>query len=497
MLLMSCNSMERCYRGWTKNAVSSARPDRLPLPLDHAAHIVGGQPGPQKRSDVHRYRRPNVLRPGEQGLIGYRMNIWYIHHYGGGPGLGSYDRPYQLGRAWQALGHAPTVFISRFHHLLQKQGPLDPEFSIDGVPYVSIAARAYSGNGVGRLLNIWDFSRNLSSTGKALATETSRPDLVIASSPHPFTIFPAHRLARRYGARLVFEIRDIWPLSITEILGTSRLHPFVQMCAFAERFALEKSDLIASVLPRVDRYLADRGYSHKPFLWVPNGVGINNAASETISSEAGQAANSKLAQWEAEGKVSIIYTGSIGKPNALDLLLKALAFGKSTDEGAKCAVLIVGKGDQVDALQTLAAENGLSNVHFSGQVPKHDAVGLLRRADIGYAGLRNIEALFGYGISPNKIADYFQASLPVLLPIAPCGDPVSESGGGIARRAETPEAVWGALRELVMKSPEERQALGAMGKAYMAREYDYAGIARRYVEAVAGVGVPKNRSAST
>lgn len=436
------------------------------------------------------------MRSGEQGVFGYHMNIWYIHHYGGGPGLGTYDRPYQLGRAWQALGHTPTVFISRFHHLLQRQESLDPQFSIDGVPYVTIAARAYSGNGVGRLLNIWDFSRNLSSAGKELGEGASRPDLVIASSPHPFTIFPAYRLARRYGARLMFEIRDIWPLSITEILGTSKLHPFVQMCAFAERFALEKADVIASVLPRANLYLKDHGYGHKPFLWVPNGVGNADTAGEAISSEAGQIAGKKLSQWEAEGKVTIIYTGSIGKPNALDLLLEALSYGQSTREGEKCAVLIVGRGDQIEALRAFSAEKGLSNVHFSGHVPKRDATGLLQLAHIGYAGLRNIEALFGYGISPNKIADYFQASLPVLLPIAPCGDPVSESGGGVARRAETPEAVWDALRELIMKSPQERRALGAKGRDYMAREYDYAGIARRYIEAAERVGMQEKHTVS-
>lgn len=310
------------------------------------------------------------------------------------------------------------------------------------------------------------------------------PKIVIASSPHPFTIFPAHRLAKRYGAKLIFEIRDIWPLSITEILGTSRFHPFVQMCAFAERFALKNSDLIASVLPRADRYLADRGYGKKPFVWVPNGIGMSKAKAESLSSEAGQLASEKLKEWRAQGKVSIIYTGSIGKPNAIDLLLKALAYGESIGEGGRCAALIVGKGEQVEALRAFISGKRLSNVHFSGSVPKNDAVSLLSEADIGYAGLKNIESLFGYGISPNKIADYFQASLPVILPITPCGDPVSESGGGIARRAETPEEVWSGLRDLIALSPEARKNLGAKGKAYMLREYDYDRIARRYVEAV-------------
>lgn len=413
------------------------------------------------------------------------MNIWYIHHYGGGPNLGSYDRPYQLGRAWQKQGHSATIFIAAFHHLLEQQKPLEGELSIDGVRYVTVPARPYRKNNVDRLRNMWGFSRNLYAAGRGLGQDLPSPDVIIASSPHPFTIFPAQRLARRYGARLVFEIRDIWPLSITEILGTSPLHPFVQLCGFAERFALKKADLIASVLPRADRYLAKRGYGDKPFVWVPNGIGLSqNQKRQGFESDAGRLANDKLNEWRAQGKVSVIYTGSIGRPNAIDLLVKAIAHGQTAGGETGCAALIVGKGDQVEQLRAFIAEKGLANVHFSGAVPKNDAIALLDNADIGYAGLKNIESLFSYGISPNKIADYFQASLPVFLPIDPCGDPVSQSGGGIARRAETPEAVWNALSELVALSPEDRKSLGAKGKAYMLREFDYDKIAHRYVDAI-------------
>jgi len=414
------------------------------------------------------------------------LHIWYVHHYGGGPGIGLYDRPYQLARAWQRQGHTATIFIARFHHLMEQGYSPEPEFEVDGVRYVALPARPYAQNGAARMLNIWDFSRNLYAAGRRHGQGAARPDAVIASSPHPFTIFPAHNLARRYGAKLVFEIRDIWPLSITEILRTSRLHPFVQMCAAAERFALNRSDLVASVLPRADRYLADRGYGNRPFVWVPNGVGQESGNDgDTFASQEAALAADKASKWRSEGLPVVIYTGSIGRPNAIDLLVRALAYGESADKKNRCAVLVVGKGDQLEELRGFARERELQNIHFSGPVPKSDALKLLHLADIGYAGLRNIETLFGYGISPNKIADYLGASLPVLLPLAPCGDPVSESGGGIARKAETPEAVWQALRELVGLNPEQRRCMGAKGRRYIAREYDYGRIANRYAEAIA------------
>lgn len=413
------------------------------------------------------------------------MHIWYIHHYGGGPRVGSYHRPYELARAWQRQGHSATVFIAGFHHLLERDTSPEPEFEVDGVRYVSVPARPYARNGVSRLLNMWDFSKNLYSAGRRYAKAVPQPDAVVASSPHPFTIFPAHKLARRYGAKLVFEIRDIWPLSITEILGTPHLHPFVQMCAIAERFALGRSDLIASVLPHADRYLMDRGFGHKPFLWAPNGIDLQREDQLSAPGDAARMALEKLSQWEREGCTTIVHAGRLGKPNAVDLLLEAVAIGAARKEAKNLKVMLIGSGEQRSELEMFKSARNLSGVHFSGHVSKAEVAMLLKHCHIGYAGVRSIDKLYRYGVSLNKFADYYGAALPVLLPISPCGDPVSESGGGIARRVSTPEELWASLRDFMRYTPEQSRAMGLRGQEYMAREYDYDRIARRYVEAIA------------
>lgn len=411
------------------------------------------------------------------------LHIWYVSHYAGGPGVGVHNRAYALARAWLQQGHRVTVFVSAFHHLLDKPKPLASEFDVDGVRYVSIPARPYADNGAGRLGNMFDFTRNLFAAGRRHGPTVAAPDAVISSSPHPFSFIPAYRLAHRHGAKAVFEIRDLWPLSITEILGVSRLHPFVRMCAAAESFALSRSDLVASVLPRADSYLAERGYGAKPFVWVPNGIGGWEAEDELTSDNARRAAE-MLAQWRREECTTIVHAGSLGKPNAIDLLLQAVAVGQSRGEAAQCRVLLLGSGDQAQALGVLSHSLNLTGVHFAGRVSKGEVARLLAGTDIGYGGMRSLDRLYRYGVSLNKFADYARASLPVFLPIAPCGDPVSESGGGIARSSKTPEAAWSALRELLLLSPEQRRALGEKGKSYMLREYDFDRIALRYAQAI-------------
>jgi glycosyltransferase involved in cell wall biosynthesis len=405
-----------------------------------------------------------------------------VHPYGGGPGVGLYDRPYQLARAWQDLGHSPTVIIGANHHLLEKGFKPPPQFVVDGVRYAAVPCRPYVSNGIGRLLNMWEFSHRLRSFGEELAKQ-GRPDAIILSSPHPFPVFAGHTLARRYSAKLVFEIRDIWPLSALAITGMSKWHPFVQLCAIAERFALRKSHLIASVLPRADQYIAMRGYD-KPFVWVPNGVGSDSRSEMTPLSPEARSAASLLDQWRDENRKIVVHAGTLGRHNAIDLLVEAIAFGHSIGEAADFRVLLLGVGEQMRSLQDAAKAAGLHHIHFAGRVLKQEVAGLVAAADIGYAGARPIDELYRFGVSFNKFADYYRSEIPIFLPLEPCGDPVSESGGGVARRAATGEDVWGAIRELGSLPRERRRQLGRLGREYMDRYYGYETIAANYVEAI-------------
>jgi hypothetical protein len=55
---------------------------------------------------------------------------------------------------------------------------------------------------------------------KVIAT-CFKPDVVIASSTYPMDIWPAERIAKLAGAQLVYEVHDLWPLSLMELGGMS------------------------------------------------------------------------------------------------------------------------------------------------------------------------------------------------------------------------------------------------------------------------------------
>lgn len=412
------------------------------------------------------------------------MHVWYINHYAGGPGIGPAYRPYHLARAWQKLGHSATVFVASFHHHLYGETGLDREMFVDGVRYVPIATPRYQGNGVARLANMAAFTRGLSKLASGVPSDLQKPDAIVASSPHIFPIYPARKLAKKFSAKLVFEIRDIWPLSITEITGANRLHPFVQLCAAAERYAYKHADLVSSVLPRADRYLASAGFQKKPFVWVPNGAGeVPVERKAPLSSEAA-ALIAKINREKAAGRVVLLHAGSMGPPNGLLTLVEAVTGPEASNLAGKLAIVLVGAGPLETELRQRAVAAS-APIIIAGRVPKDDVGSIVAASDFGYAGLNNIEALYQYGISLNKLADYLLEGVPVFLPIGPCGDPVSEARAGLVKPVNTPSEMRAALNELVDLPVGERKAMGERGRAYMLKEYDYLEIARRYAEAIA------------
>lgn len=410
------------------------------------------------------------------------MNIWYFNHYAGGPRIGRFIRAYHLSRVWATEGHTVTVFVARWHHLLEGQEPLPPETVVDGVRYVALDARAYRGNGLRRILNMLDYCRSMRRlTGRA---DLPPPDAIIVSSPHPFGILPAWLLARRYGSKLVFEVRDLWPLSIVELNGTSRWHPFVLLCALVERFAYRRSHLVASLLGGAEAYMRERGLGPDKFAHLPNGIDPNRKLPDGPISGTAVEAGKQIDQWHAENRIVLIHPGAQGPPNALDLLLNATDLLKRQGHAERIGVLLVGEGERTQALKRKAKELDLSNVAFFPQVPNDDALWLTMKSDIGYAGKRNIDSVYRHGISFNKLADFMQAGIPVVLPLTVKGDPVSGSGCGIVTGSDRPVDVAKAVLRLVEAPAEERAAMGYKGREYVKQFLDCRRIARAYIEAI-------------
>lgn len=401
-------------------------------------------------------------------------SIWFIHPYAGGPGVGRYDRPYHLARHWQAMGRRVVVLTPSRHHLLDAPRAPGTE-QVAGVTYEFIRSPAYQGNGLGRILNMAVFTAQLVRQGTALARRHGRPAMVIASSPHPYAWLAAERLARRFGARSVFEVRDLWPLSLVELAGVAASHPLVRVTGWLEKRAYRSAGAVVSLLPCTREYMLGLGLPAHRWHYIPNGVDTDGADTAPVDS----APAARVRQWRGEGRTVVVYAGALGRPNHVESLVRAMALQR--DAGVASAAVIVGRGELQTQLAALVAQLRLEDrVALFEQIPKRAVLTVLREASAGYISLRP-EPLFRFGVSPNKLFDYMLAELPVLFAVQAGNDPVAEAGCGFSLDPGDTEGISHAISALAAMPPQARRAMGLRGRAYVEQRHGYASLARSYL----------------
>lgn len=407
------------------------------------------------------------------------MNILLINHYAGSPRHGMEYRPYYLAREWVRAGHRVHILAASHSHIRARQpelaglGRLDED--LDGIAYSWFRTPAYRGNGVGRVRNMGAFVAALYRDGKRLA-RTFRPDVVIASSTYPMDIWPAHRIARLAGARLVFEVHDLWPLSPMELGGMSKWHPFIMLVQRAEDYAYRHADVVVSILPKVREYMQSRGLAQEKLHFVTNGIDPAEwqSASPGVAGDAGDLLN----RLRGQGLAIVGYAGTHGVSNALDNFLGVARLM----QGEKVAFVLVGDGPDKAGLQQRASRESLGNTYFLDPVEKRRIPALLQSFDIAYIGWHR-HPLYRFGIAPNKLMDYMMAARPVLHAVEAGNDPVREAGCGLSVEPDDPQAAARGIRALLTLSAAERRAMGQRGKNFVLENLTYPVLGQRFLAA--------------
>ena len=409
------------------------------------------------------------------------MNILLINHYAGSLRHGMEYRPYYLAREWRRLGHQVRIVASARSHVRAESPRLGGlsrlDETIDDIEYTWFDTAAYSGNGAKRALNMASFVARLYREAANLA-RGFKPDVVIASSTYPLDIWPAHRIAKLAGARLLFEVHDLWPLSPMELGGHSKWHPFIMLLQAAENYACRHSDAVVSILPKVRDHLIAHGMAPDKLHLVPNGTDPAEWLRE-VQPFAGPAADT-LAALRRRGQFVVGFAGSHGVANALDTYLDAAAMMQHEP----VAFVLAGGGPEKARLQRRARDERLHNVVFINPVPKDHVPALLQYFDLAYIGLQR-QPLFRFGVAPNKLIDYMMAARPVLYAIESGNDLVTESGCGVAVRAEDAAAVTQGIHNMLAMAPEQRNAMGQQGKKFVLENLTYPVLGQRFLKACA------------
>lgn len=400
------------------------------------------------------------------------MKILLINHYAGSPQLGMEFRPYHMAREWQKAGHEVLIVGATFSHLRKAQ-PKQSDEDIDGVHYSWVKTNSYKGNGIGRILSMFSFVWQLKFRYKKIL-KGFVPDIVIASSTYPLDNYPAKKIADHYGAKFIYEIHDLWPLSPMELGGYSPNHPFIRVMQRAEDFAYANVDAVVSMLPKAVDHAEERGLPREKFYYVPNGIVEEDWAN---AQEVDESLRAEVAEIRKRYGNIVGYLGGHAVSNCLDTFIDSAKLLK--DNGV--ALLLIGGGAEKARLMQRVENEGLDNVFFHGPIPKTQVPQALSLMDLLFIGW-NKNPLYRFGISPNKIFDYEMAAKPIVHAVEAANDPVAEAGCGISVEPENPKAIADAVLRLVSMSPDEREEMGRRGHEYVLKYHTYSVLAQNFVE---------------
>ncbi len=395
-------------------------------------------------------------------------HVLIINHNAGSVHHGPNFRSYYVARSLIDLGFQVTIACSSFSHKLTKLPIVDGSYSeesVDGVRMIWLKTPTYHSS-FQRLWNYICFARRL----PLLYDLISEPvDAVICSSPPPYWIWFCRKFARKRGARLIFEVRDLWPDVILETRRTAFFNPAIWLMKAAERVAYRSSDNVVAVNSEVQATMERRGLSPDKFRVIPNGVILD---SKERQDEISLDIKERLPR---RGAFCVGYAGTLTKYCGLQFFIEAARLLQDQE----IYFVLAGGGGEERQLRRQAAD--LPNVTFVGWIPKLELYSFLRHMDIAYAGWQDRPSL-AIGSDSTKIFEYMKAQRPVVFALGSENSVIRQSGCGLHVPPENARAVADAILRLRDISEVERSKMGEWGLEYLHKHRTYEVLGRKWME---------------
>ncbi len=398
------------------------------------------------------------------------MHVLFLTQYFP-PEIGStQNRLSYLAKSLVLRGHEVTVLTALPNYPEGKifegyRGRLLMEERADGMRMVRVWCYATRSKAVWpRMLNYGSFMFASLLLG---TLRIGRPDVVLADSPPLFLGLSALPMKWILGAKLVFNVADLWPESAVA-MGVVQNRSVIKAATAIEETIYRHSDLITGATRGIVENV-QRRMPNKPVVLLTNGA--------DLSALNGQHRDRAVVRrsWAAEGKFVVGYAGLHGLAQRLETALEAAARLAAYPD---IVFFFFGDGPEKAALVEKAGRLGLQNVKFYPPQSKGQIAEVISAFDVALVPLRDL-ALFR-GALPSKIFEAMSLGTPVICSVPGEAQAIiEESGGGICTRPEDAEEMSKAILRLY-RQPELRETMGNAAKEYVSRFYNRATIAANF-----------------
>jgi len=301
-----------------------------------------------------------------------------------------------------------------------------------------------------------------------------RPDVIIATSPQLLVGLAGWGIAFAREIPLVFEVRDLWPESLTAVGVGSEDSLLHHTLAGIARFLYERADCVVVVTPAFkDRLIENWRVPAGKISIVENGV-----ETEVFAPAPSDAICELRKQLNAEDKFLVSYIGTMGNAHRLETLLDAASQLQRQNPGV--LFLLLGEGAEKQRIRALAQSQGLRNVHFLDQLPREKIPAFISASDACLVLLKKADVF--KTVVPTKMLEFMSCARAVILGVdGHARQIVEEANAGIVIEPENPDALVAAIQQL-NGNRDLGRSMGYQGRDYIVKNFSRARTAHKYVK---------------
>lgn len=397
-----------------------------------------------------------------------RKRIWILNHHATEMAKQHGGRHYYFAKYLIEKNYKVNIFCASVYHrkqekVIELEGEKSKEQIVDGIPFIFVKTRNYKGNGIQRILSMFDYYFNV----KKISNKYSKPDIIIGSSVHPLACVAAINLSKKYSCKNIIELRDLWPEAIFAHYKKSNRNLLYIVLSFFEKILYIQADKLVFTMEGGYDYIRDKGWDkfipQKKVFYINNGVDLN---SFNFNKKKYKINDSDLLN---DDLVKIVYTGSISKVNNLGLIVKVAELVEKREPNI--LFIIYGNGSELNSLRELVKIKNLNNIKFKGFIEKKYIPYIVSNADFNLLHCQT-SVLEKYGASQNKMFDYFAAGKPIISTINVGYDLVQQYKAGVSMNTQNPIEIKNMILKMVSNSFEEKLSY-SMGARNVSFIFDY------------------------
>lgn len=301
----------------------------------------------------------------------------------------------------------------------------------------------------------------------ARLASSSRPRVIVASSPSMFLGPACLAAARRRRAKFVWDVRDLtWEYGREgDVFAGGVAGAAMRSLAAAMWATAARADLVVCANDGLAEMVRGRVTASKVEV-VRNGV--DDALLRLFDP----------APAAPRESTTVLYAGLLGHAQELEVLVDVAELAPDL------SVVLAGDGPCRADLQALVQQRGLANVAFTGYVTPQELATLYRTSDVLFAQVRKSE-LHAVTAVPSKLLEYMAAGRPIVYAGEGAAVALVEAtGSGLTTAPGDPRAIVEAIRAAGLPPGVE---MGRRGRSYIDALPTRAEEMRRFVALVAEV----------